>query len=236
MVKGGMAHRMSAAQRRAARRIAAAAALMLIIVGCDERAERSTRSSADAATSGAPAVPPAHDSIQHPVDPDRLIRRDGIAHAAAGMTIGDLRAALPPGISLGPPRPYMVDIAGMPVVEDGDTLYLVLIPNGEPSGDAARINLLATTDTTFRTLEGIGPGSTLAEAAARYGDPTLAYSTNDESREYATFPALPPTIRVRVRPTSDTASFAGIYTTAAEYNETTRHDPGFISMVLVFSR
>ena len=171
------------------------------------------------------------------VDPDRLIRRDGIGHAAAGMTLGDLRAALPTGVSLGRARPYMVDIAAMPVVEEGDTLYAVLIPAGESSGDDAHVHLVATTDTSFRTMEGVGPGSTLAEAAAIYGAPTLGYSVNDESREYATFPALPTTIRFRVRPASDTAAFAGIYTTAGEYNETTRYDPAAVVwMVLVFTR
>lgn len=191
---------------------------------------------AEAEAESAAAEPAVQDSVGRDVDPDRLIRRDGIAQAAAGMRIADLRAALPEGVSLGLARPYMVDIAAMPVIEGSDTLYMVLIPSGEPSSDDARIHLVATTDTTFRTMEGVGPGSTLADAAEVYGPATLAYSTNDESREYATFPTLPTTIRFRVRPTSDTAAFAGIYTSAGEYNETTRYHPGSISMVLVFTR
>lgn len=172
-----------------------------------------------------------------PIDPDRLIRPDGIAHASAGMTIGDLRAALPNGTTLGRARPYMVDIAAMPVVADGDTLYLILIPSGEPSDDDARINLVATTDTTFRTMEGIGPGSTLEQAERAYGMPTLAYSIHDESREYATFPDLHRDIRLRVLPPSDTAAFAGIYTTAGEYNETRHYHPlARIAMVIVYTR
>lgn len=171
------------------------------------------------------------------VDPDRLIRTDGIAHAAAGMTIGELRAALPQGTTLGPASAYMVDIDAMPVVQNGDTLYLVLIPAGEPTGNSARISLLATTNTTFRTVENVGPGTSLGDAAAAYGPPTIAYNINDESREYATFPDLPPTVRMRVQPGSDNAAFAGIYTTAGEYNETSRYDPAArITMVIVLAR
>jgi hypothetical protein len=171
------------------------------------------------------------------IEPGRLIRSDGIGHSRRGMTIGDLRAALPAGTSLRPAGPYMVDIDAMPVVEGRDTLYVVLIPSGDPSGDATRIELVATTDTTFRTAEGVGPGTALADAAAVYGAPTLAYNINDESREYALFPTLSPTIRMRVRPAGDTSAFAGVYTTNREYNETARYDPAArVMMVQVHMR
>lgn len=210
--------------------------VIFLLCACG-RGEGGSSAGAAGAEADAPTPErPIRGVVAGAVDPDRLIRRDGIAHAAAGMTVGDLRAALPAGVSLGSARPYMVDMAAMPVTAGGDTLYMVLIARGEWSRDDAHINLLATADTTFRTMEGIGPGSTLAEAAAIYGAPTLTYSTNDESREYATFPALSPTIRVRVRPANDTDSFAGIYTTAGEYNETTRYNAGVIGMVLVFTR
>lgn len=220
----------------------AALAVLVLGLGCSPPGDGSDAAAAAAkpggggGRSGAVQRPGGEASTVR-VDPDRLIRRDGIGHAAAGMTLGDLRAALPAGVSLGGARPYMVDIAAMPVVEEGDTLYAVLIPAGESSSDDAHLQLVATTDTSFHTMEGVGPGSTLAEAAAIYGTPTLGYSVNDESREYAAFPALPTTIRFRVRPASDTAAFAGIYTTAGEYNETTRYDPAAeVWMVLVFTR
>jgi hypothetical protein len=165
-----------------------------------------------------------------------MIRQDGIGAARAGMTIGQLRAALPPEQELGQPEPYMVDIDGMPVVEGTDTLYHVLIVSGESSADDAAINLVATSDTKFQTVEGIGPGSTLAEAAAAYGPPTLSYNTNDESREYAVHPRAPKRLRFRVGPDS-TSVFAGIYADGGEYVETTRYHPDArIRMVMIHMR
>ena len=165
------------------------------------------------------------------------IRPDGIGEARIGMTIGELRAALFPGVVLGELAPFMVDIDAMPVVQDGDTLYHVLIPSGESRSDDARIELLATTSELLRTAEGVGPGVPLAQAAAIYGTPTLSYSTNDESREYATFPALPPGIRVRVAPPDASHAMAGIYDTQEEYNTTQRYRPNaVVSMVLVMAQ
>lgn len=171
------------------------------------------------------------------LDSAALIHADGIAYARTGMTIGDLRAALPPDARLGGLHAFMVDIDAMPVIREADTLLYVLIPTGEPSRDDAAITIVATVNDAMRTAEGIGPGSTLAEAAAAYGAPTLAYNINDESREYATFPQLPATIRMRVAPASDTSPYAGVYDTDGEYRQTTRFDrTARIMMVLVWMR
>lgn len=204
-----------------------ASLLLVAPIACratDESAERPHADTPEEAPAPAPATDPA----------GRLIHPDGIAHARIGMTIGELRAALPAGTMLHGPAPFMVDIDGMPVVSGRDTLYYVLVPAESPIADRDTIELLATTDTSFRTAEGVGPGTTLGEATAILGMPTLAYHTGDESREYATFPGLPRTIRLRTAPASDTAWFAGIYATNDEYNETARFEPDArISLVMV---
>ena len=159
-----------------------------------------------------------------PVDSARLIRPDGIGAARAGMTIGGLRAALPAGTTLGPPEPFMVDVQGLPVVSGADTLFHVLVMEGDAPGDDEPITLLATHNMGFRTAEGVGPGTTLDAATARYGAATLSYNTNDESREYAAFARHPHrnlSFRVR-RP--EGANYAGAYTTSGEHNETTKYD------------
>jgi hypothetical protein len=153
---------------------------------------------------------------------DRLIRADGIGHVRGGMTIGDLRAALPPGVVLGGPVPFMVDIDGIPVISDTDTLYYVLTSDDSFADDAA-IGWVATENAAFRTAEGVGPGTALADAAAIYGEPTLSYSVDNESREFAAFPNLPSAIQLRVTPGSDSSVFAGIYT-EGEY-ATSRYAP-----------
>lgn len=171
-----------------------------------------------------------------PASADRLIRPDGIGAARPGITIGGLRAALPPGTTLGAPEPYMVDIIGLPVVQGADTLYHALFGDGEPTGDDALVPWVATHNPAFRTAEGIGPGTTLADAAAAYGAAMLAYNVNDESREYASFANFPHSrVRFRVAPAdASTSAFAGSYATQEEYNETAEYDPAArISMVSV---
>jgi hypothetical protein len=214
------------------RRTASGAWLLAVALACGTEPDTSragdevhgrTQTPADALPAQTAAGPASTASTE--ADTARLIRPDGIGRVRAGMTIGTLRGVLPRGESLGPPVPYMVDIDAMPIVQDGDTLYSILIVSGESSADNALIELVATTDTTFRTRDGIGPGSTLREAAAVYGAATLAYNTNDESREYASFENAPPGIRFRVAPAQDTSWLAGVYDTGGEYVETTEYDP-----------
>jgi hypothetical protein len=206
--------------------------LVLTLAACDARTGDTPPALSD-------TIQPAAVASDTPASIEReaLIRADGIAHARSGMSIGELRAALPADTRLGTLAPFMVDIDAMPVVRGADTLYYVLIVADEPSSDDAAVSNVATMNESFRTAEGIGPGSTLAEAAAAYGAPTLSYNTNDESREYASFPRLPESIRVRVTPASDMSAFAGTYATQGEHNETSRYDPAArVMMVLVGMR
>jgi hypothetical protein len=169
---------------------------------------------------------------------DRLILSDGIGHARAGMTIGQLRQQLPSGVALHGLAPFMVDVDGMPVVSGADTLYYVLVVAGESSADDAAIEFVATLNDEFRTDAGVGPGTTLASAASAYGEPTLSYNVNDESREYARFPRAPGSLMFRVRAAAGdeggSPAFAGQYPSHDEYNETRRYDPAArIYMVMV---
>ncbi len=174
------------------------------------------------------------DSVVTTLDSARLIRPDGIGHAHAGMTIGALRASLPNGMTIGAPAPFMVDIMAMPVMHGSDSLYYVLAMAGEPTDDAAPIGMVATDDTSFRTALGVGPGMTIAAAAAIYGPATIAYSTSDESREYVTFSGYQnPTVLFRATAALE-GGLAGLYTTEAEYNTTTTFDPhALIGLVMV---
>jgi hypothetical protein len=125
----------------------------------------------DTAAAVAGHVPAAASAI---IAADRLIRPDGTGHARAGVTIGQLRRRLPAGFTLHAPAPFMVDVHGMPVVSGADTLYYVLVVAGEPSADDAAIEFVATLNDQFRTDAGVGPGTTLADAASAYGEPTLS--------------------------------------------------------------
>jgi len=169
-----------------------------------------------------------------------VIGPDGIGEARPGRTLGQVRSALPDGARVGGlDAGFMVDVAALPIIHGADTLYYLLVPAGttpqtEPD-EATPVQLVATRSAHVRTAEGVGPGTTLAEAARVYGPPTLSWHVDDESREYAAFPDHPgERIRFRVAPASDDSAFAGVYQTTAEYNRTTRYDPAArIHMVLI---
>ena len=163
-----------------------------------------------------------------------LIATDGIGAARAGMSRTAVRAALPAGHVMGERLvPFMVDVDGVPVTADGDTIYVLLYPAGEPDGEDAAVVLVATTSPRARTEEDIGPGTSLAEARVRYGAPRLSYHTMDESREYASFPDQPGE-GIRFRVSGADGGFAGTYASDGEFRETTTYDPGArITMVVV---
>jgi hypothetical protein len=132
-----------------------------------------------------------------------------------------------------------VDLMGIPVIRDADTLLYLVFPAHEVPDDSA-VPLLAITDhPSVQTRESIGPGSTLAEAAIAYGAPRLRFSADDEMREYATFFRYDhPGLWFRVAP-GDTTFLAGRYPggALAGYGETDEYDgDARIMMVMVSLR
>jgi hypothetical protein len=162
------------------------------------------------------------------------IRPDGIGHAAAGFTVADLRRALPPEARVGDiDQQFMVDMTAVPIILADDTLYHLLFGSRETVADTVSLEMVATLNPAAKTYDGIGPGTTLAAAAALRGAPTLSFHTTDESREYAVFPEQPSTVFFRVRASGD-GGYAGVYTTRGEYNTTKEYDPNAtISMIVV---
>ena len=197
---------------------------LLLAAACD------LRGTPEPDVAPAPIVSTATDTMQKLL----LIRPDGIGHASAGFTVADLRRALPPGASIGDlNQQYMVDITAVPIILAGDTLYHLLFSTRETIEDTLSLEMVGTGNPKARTLDGIGPGMTLADAVAIGGPPSLSYSINDESREYVRFATQPSTVYFRVRAQEDGA-FAGTYTTTGESNTTTQFDPAAtIFMVMV---
>lgn len=149
-----------------------------------------------------------------------VISSEGIGLARRGMSLGELRHALPGSYVMGAPdSAFMVDVVAIPVSSGADTLYRLILPAGEPVDDGARPHFVMTMHPGVRTAEGVAPGMTLADAARIYGEPVLSYSVLDESREYAEFPRQPERVNFRVLPAGDD-TFAGTYTTSDEYNTT----------------
>lgn len=185
---------------------------------------------AGTAAAGSPLAAPADSSLAA-----AAISPDGIGAARQGMTLAEIRGSLGAGLHIGEPdERFMVDLVVLPVVRGQDTLYHLVFPADETPADG-RVPLLALTDhPASRTPEGIGPGSTLAEAQARYGAPTLSYSADNEMREFAAFPGYPhPSVNFRVAP-GDTVFLAGRYEPGAAQGRTTEFDGAArIMMVMV---
>lgn len=204
--------------------------LAALAAACENRGEEAAEPSS-APTSAEPGTAEqAVDSLAAP-----RITADGIGLARPGMTVGEVRQQLPSDLSLGDLNDrFMVDLVAIPVHTARDTFYHLVFPADEQITDTTHLALVVTDHEHVRTAGGVGPGTSLAEAAQIYGPPTLSYSIYDEMREYASFPALSNTrIRFRVAP-SDTALLAGRYTTNAEFNETIVFDESArIGMVFV---
>jgi hypothetical protein len=206
-------------------------AVCLTMGGCGADAERRPEQVA----AGSDPTPAAQTSPDRPSPDAGFIGPEGIGEARVGMSIGDLRAALPDESTIGPAAPFMVDIQALPIVRGADTLYYVLAGSDEPTGEYAPIRTVATLNESFRTAEGVGPGTTLAAAAAIYGPAKLRYNTEDESREYVSFAGYPSeNVLFRARAAGDEFAMVGVYATQAQHNETAEYDPSaLISMVIV---
>ena len=197
-------------------------AVCALVVGCEPAQQQPQQEQQPQAEARPPAPGVVIDSL-------------GMGAARVGMTLGELRAALPAGTRVGAlDSLFMVDLVALPVMAGADTLYHLVFPAGGNIGDTTTLAMVVTSNPTVKTRAGVGPGMTARDAALVYGEPTFAYNINDESREYATFAGYPArNVRFRIVPNGD-ALFVGKYDTTAEYNETRDFDPaGRIFMVMV---
>jgi hypothetical protein len=159
-------------------------------------------------------------------DPAYLISTQGIGAAKLGMTLGQLKQALGSTAQFTVKAPFMVDFDAIAVSQGGTLQYYILYPSGPAMADSTPITALLTDNPSYRTAAGIGPGTSLAQAEAVYGNATLNYNIANESREFIQF-ANPPSKWIYFRPTAIGQTFAGIYsTTDQEYHETKSFHPG----------
>jgi hypothetical protein len=78
----------------------------------------------------------------------------------------------------------MVDLPAIHVIQEGENLFYLVYGSWETLEDNDSITMIATDNSQFRTAEGVGVGTTIQEAEAIYGEATLSYNTDNESREY----------------------------------------------------
>ncbi len=139
--------------------------------------------------------------------------------AKLGMTLGALKQAMPDA-EFAVKSPFMVDFDAIAVTQNGATQFYILYLANSPFTDADTIQGLLTDNPEFQTVEGIGSGSLISQAEQVYGQATLSFNTQNESREYVRFERQPaPSISFATG--NGSGQSAGIYPSpTGEFNET----------------
>jgi len=180
-----------------------------------------------------PAPSPTASALE-PTDPSMfLISAEGIGPAKLGMTLGELKQSLP-SATFEVQSPFIVDFDAIAVSQDGKPQFYILYLAGESFGDGDVVQGVLTDNPSYRTDRGVGPGTAIAQAEQIYGDATLSYNTQNESREYVRF-AQHPASNLSFGTGNGSAETAGIYPSpTSEYNETQQfREDATIQSVLV---
>lgn len=209
------------------------AGCLIALAGCNKSPASSIPSptetaSGSSAPSGAVTSRPSSDaSNPDPSLPAAVqnlsISAEGIGVARLGMTLGSLKQAMPEA-EFTVKSPFMVDFDAIAVNQDGVTQFYILYLAGSTFTDEDTIQGLLTDNPSFRTAQGIGAGSLIEQAENSYGQATLSFNTQNESREYVRFQRQPaPNISFG---TGSGEQLVGIYPSpTAEFNETQQFQP-----------
>jgi hypothetical protein len=216
--------------------------LVLLATGCGNSSSVSTVTTptatpettapAESPTASTPNASPAN-SAENAAD-NMLISARGIGAARLGMTLGDLKDTLGTAAEFTVESPFITDFDAIAVRKNGEVAYYVLYLAGEPPTDTDVIQGLLTNNPDFKTAEGVGVGTPIAEAEEVYGSANLSYNTLNESREYARFEQQP-TKNISFATGNGNQDPAGIYAEPiGEYNETQNfREDAVIQSVLV---
>ena len=177
-----------------------------------------TSTSSSTSTSSTAPVRPLDALARHP------ITEQGIGPLAIGMRADQIRDALPEGVTVaaydqqGP----LVDTEGVTITDEtGEPVMFALALPGEGPG----LGLFVFIDEAFATAEGVGPGTSVADATLPYGFATLSFSYENEGREFVDFEYIP-YADVAFRVDSSPGEFGGIYPEdVGSYATTTEYRP-----------
>jgi hypothetical protein len=209
------------------------ASLMLLSVGCNGSQPASvadspppTASISPAPTSPTPKAQPSPTPTAVATEAEnRLISPNGIGAAQLGMTLGELKQTLGNGVEFAVKSPFIVDFDAIAVSKAGEVQFYILYLADQSFTDQDVIQGILTDNPKFRTAENVGPGTSIAEAEQAYGEVTLSYNTQNESREYARF-ANQPAGNLSFSTGNGNTSPSGIYASpTSDYNETQQFKP-----------
>ncbi len=159
------------------------------------------------------------------INPAQQITPVSIGVARIGMSFKDLKQQMGEGVEF-PVRTSLIDgFDAIAVTRSGTVQYYIPYPTGTTFTNEDRIQHLMTDNPNYRTDRGIGPGTTIRQAASVYGNATLSLSKENESREFINFTQHPTGIAFRPKPAVN-QSVAGDYPESNdEYLNTQKYDP-----------
>lgn len=198
----------------------------IVLVGCQSNP-------IDFQTKPSPSIS-SETKQKQPITEAFLISDTRIGTAQLGMTFQQLQEKLGASAQFKVVSPFLVDFDAIAVSKSGQIQYYIIYPSGTTFTDSSVIELLLTDNPNYRTVEGVGVGTTLQEAQKIYGKAILSYNTQAESREMVRFTNYS-SQNITFLPQRNTDDFVGIYPpSSTEYHETTEfNDSAIIGAIFV---
>jgi len=150
-------------------------------------------------------------------DDENLITPNGVAGVDIGDTVEDLRSTLD-SYQVSDEIRLTVDLRGHTVSQDGRVVFRAaqVVP------DSPQIELFIISADSYRTAAGVGPGTTIADAAKEYGRATFMLDRSNSGREFVVF-ADQPEGQIAFRTFGIAGAYVGQYsgddTTTTRYQE-----------------
>lgn len=160
-----------------------------------------------------------------PVNPARLISASGIGPVRLGMTLAQAKQAMGANVRWDNVPNLMVDFGAIAVKSGSTVLFYVVHEADHPLRDRDPVTILMTRNPAYKTIEGVGPNTPIAQAAQAYGPATLSFNWDDEGREYVKFANQPSALTFRTR--GEPNNFDGRYasTQGDAFHSTTTYRP-----------
>jgi hypothetical protein len=162
--------------------------------------------------------------LKIPTDPAQQITPVGIGGAKIGMSLKELKEQMGQGFKFPIKASFIEGFDAIAVTKAGTVQYYIPYPTGTQFTDTDKIQHLMTDNPDYRTEQGVGPGTSIQQAATVYGGATLSLSKENESREFINFTQHPNGLAFRPKPVGK-QSFAGDYPESNdEYLKTQKYD------------
>lgn len=122
-------------------------------------------------------------------DAECVITETGIAGIENPATLGDFVEAFPADAALAFEPAYMVDFGALCALSGGEDAICAIFESYDVDAYDGNIEVMAmgVYADQCRTAEGVGPGTSIADAVEAYGEPRFGFSYENEAREYVSF-------------------------------------------------